>query len=65
MTKASRISAMLPKAIEPNSIGYFLLGQSLEHVGDSGRANLAYQQAQRSSRDMSQTRQAAAKLLAE
>lgn len=52
-------------AVEPADIGYFLLGQALEHVGDSERANLAYQQARRSSRDISQTRQAAAKLLAE
>ncbi len=52
-------------AVEPTDIGYFLLGQALEHAGDSERAKLAYEQARRSSRDISQTRQAAAKLLAE
>lgn len=52
-------------AVEPTDIGYFLLGQALEHVGDPGRAKLAYQQAQRSSQDMDQTRKAAARLLAE
>jgi protein O-mannosyl-transferase len=52
-------------AVEPTDIGYFLLGQALEHAGDSNRAKLAYQQAQRSSRDIDRTRQAAAKLLAE
>lgn len=52
-------------AVEPTDIGYFLLGQSLEHAGDTQRAKLAYDQAQRSSSDMEQTRRAAAKLLAE
>ena len=52
-------------AVEPTDIGYFLLGQALEHAGDSKRAKLAYQQEQRSSRDIDQTRKAAAKLLAE
>jgi tetratricopeptide (TPR) repeat protein len=52
-------------AVEPTGIGYFLLGQALEHAGDSQRAKLAYQQAQRSSRDLDQTSKAAAKLLAE
>jgi protein O-mannosyl-transferase len=52
-------------AVEPTDIGYFLLGQALEHAGESQRAKLAYEQAQRSSRDIGQTRQAAAKLLAE
>jgi tetratricopeptide (TPR) repeat protein len=50
---------------EPSDVGYFLLAQALEHAGDSDRAKLAYQQAQRSSRDIAQTRQAATKLLAE
>ena len=52
-------------AVEPTDVAYFLLGQALEHSGDSERAKLAYQQARRSSRDISQTRQTAAKLLAE
>jgi protein O-mannosyl-transferase len=52
-------------AVEPTDIGYFLLGQALEHAGDSDRAKLAYQQAQRSSRNIDETRKAAAKLLAE
>jgi tetratricopeptide (TPR) repeat protein len=52
-------------AVEPTGIGYFLLGQALEHAGDSERAKRAYEQAQRSSRDLDQTRKAAAKLLAE
>lgn len=52
-------------AVEPTDIGYFLLGQALEHAGDSQRAKRAYEQAQRSSRDMDQTRKGAAKLLAE
>ena len=52
-------------AVEPTDIGYFLLGQALEHAGDSERSKLAYEHAQRSSRNMIQTRQAAAKLVAE
>jgi tetratricopeptide (TPR) repeat protein len=52
-------------AVEPTDIGYSLLGQALEHAGDSKRAKLAYQQAQRSSRNLDETRKAAAKLLAE
>ena len=52
-------------AVEPTDIGYFLLGQALDHAGDSERAKLAYQQAQRSSRNIDETRKAAAKLLAE
>jgi Tfp pilus assembly protein PilF len=52
-------------AVEPSDIGYFLLGQALEHAGDRERAKLAYQKAQRSSRDIDETRRAAAKLLAE
>ena len=52
-------------AVEPTDIGYFLLGQALDHAGDSDRAKLAYQQAQRSSRNIDETRKAAAKLLAE
>ena len=52
-------------AVEPTDIGYLLLGQALEHAGDAERAKLAYEQAQRSSRDINQTRRAAAKLLAE
>jgi len=52
-------------AVEPTDVGYFLLGQALQHAGDSERAKLAYQQAQHSSRDIDQTRKAAAKLLAE
>jgi hypothetical protein len=52
-------------AVEPSDVGYFLLGQALEHAGDSQRAKLAYQQAQHSSRDLDLTRKAAAKLLAE
>ena len=52
-------------AIAPSDIGYLLLGQVLEHAGDLERAKMAYQQAQRSSRDINQTRKAAAKLLAE
>lgn len=51
--------------VEPTDVAYFLLGQALERSGDSERAKLAYQQAERSSRGISQTRQAAAKLLAE
>lgn len=51
--------------VEPTDVGYFLLGLALEHAGDSERAKLAYQQAQQLSRDLNQTRQAAAKLLAE
>ena len=52
-------------AVEPTDIGYFLLAQALDHEGDHQRAKLAYQQAQRSSRDIDQARKAAAKLLAE
>jgi protein O-mannosyl-transferase len=52
-------------AVEPTDIGYFLLGQALEHAGDSERAKRAYERAQRSSRDIDETRKAAAKLLAE
>jgi tetratricopeptide (TPR) repeat protein len=52
-------------AVEPSDIGYFLLGQALEHAGDTERAKLAYQQAQRTSRNLDETRKAAAKLLAE
>ena len=52
-------------AVEPTGVGYFLLGQALEHAGDTQRAKLAYDQAHRSSSDMEQTRKAAAKLLAE
>ena len=52
-------------AVEPTAIGYFLLGQALEHSGDRDRAKRAHEQAQRSSRDIDQTRKAAAKLLAE
>jgi protein O-mannosyl-transferase len=52
-------------AVEPTDIGYFLLGQALDHVGDSDRAKLAYQQAQRSSPNIDETRKATAKLLAE
>jgi protein O-mannosyl-transferase len=51
--------------VEPTDVGYFLLGQALDHAGDSARAKLAYQQAERLSQDISQTRQAAVKLLAE
>jgi protein O-mannosyl-transferase len=52
-------------AVEPSDIGYFLLGQALDNAGDHERAKLAYQQAQRSSRNMDETRKAVAKLLAE
>jgi tetratricopeptide (TPR) repeat protein len=52
-------------AVEPTDIGYFLLGQALDHAGDSDRAKLAYQQAQRSSPNIDETRKATAKLLAE
>ena len=52
-------------SVAPTDIGYFLLGQALEHAGDHERAKLAYQQAQRSSQDINQTRETAAKLLAE
>jgi tetratricopeptide (TPR) repeat protein len=52
-------------AVEPSDVGYFLLGQALEHAGDTERAKLAYQQAQRSSRNLDETRKAAGKLLAE
>jgi protein O-mannosyl-transferase len=52
-------------AVEPTDLAYFLLGQALDHAGDLDRAKHAYQQAQRSSRDIDQTRKAAAKLLAE
>jgi protein O-mannosyl-transferase len=52
-------------AVEPTDIGYFLLGQALEQAGDSGRAKAAYQQAQRSSRNLDEIRKAATKLLTE
>jgi protein O-mannosyl-transferase len=52
-------------AAQPSDVGYFLLGQALEYAGDRDRAKLAYEKAQQSSRDLNQTRQAAAKLLAE
>jgi protein O-mannosyl-transferase len=52
-------------AVEPSDIGYFLLGQALDHAGDHERAKLAYEQAQRSSRNLDETRKAAAKLLTE
>jgi tetratricopeptide (TPR) repeat protein len=52
-------------AVEPSGIGYFVLGQALEHAGDPERAKLAYQQAERSSKDLDETRKTAAKLLAE
>jgi tetratricopeptide (TPR) repeat protein len=52
-------------SVEPSDVGYFLLGQALDHAGDSDRAKRAYQQAQRSSRNLDETRKAAAKLLAE
>ena len=52
-------------AVEPSDLGYFLLGQALDHAGDHERAKLAYEKAQQSSRDLNQTRKAAAKLLAE
>jgi protein O-mannosyl-transferase len=52
-------------AVEPSDIGYFLLGQALDNAGDHERAKLAYQQAQRSSRNMDETRKTAAKLLTE
>lgn len=49
----------------PSDIGYFLLGQALEHTGDSERAKLAYKEAEQLSRDMNETRRAADKLLEE
>jgi Tfp pilus assembly protein PilF len=52
-------------AVEPTAVGYFLLGQALEHAGDSARAKLAYQQARDTSGDISHARQAAEKLLAQ
>lgn len=52
-------------AAQPSDVGYFLLGQALEYAGDRDRAKLAYEKAQQSSRDLNETRQAAAKLLAE
>jgi protein O-mannosyl-transferase len=52
-------------AVEPSDIGYFLLGQALDNAGDHERAKLANQKAQQSSRDLNETRKAAAKLLAE
>src|SRR4051812_17726319 len=52
-------------AVEPSDIGYFLLGQALDNAGDHERAKLANQKAQQSSRDLDETRKAAAKLLAE
>jgi tetratricopeptide (TPR) repeat protein len=52
-------------AVEPTAVGYFLLGQALEHAGDSERAKLAYQQAGRLPGDLSQARQAAARLLSQ
>jgi protein O-mannosyl-transferase len=52
-------------AVEPSDIGYFLLGQALDNAEDHERAKLAYQQAQRASRNMDETRKAVAKLLAE
>ncbi len=52
-------------SVEPSDLGYFLLGRALEHAGDPQRAKRAYEQAERLSRDINQTRKAAAKLLAE
>ncbi len=52
-------------SVEPSDVGYFLLGQALEHAGDSDRAKRAYLQAQRSSLNLEETRKAADELLAE
>ncbi len=52
-------------AVEPTAVGYFLLGQALEHAGDSERAKLAYQQAGAPSGDLSKARQAAEELLSQ
>lgn len=61
---ATRYFAMYA-ALEPTEVAYFLLGQALEHSGDAQRAKLAYGQALRLSKDMSQTKKEAADLLAQ
>jgi Flp pilus assembly protein TadD len=50
-------------AVEPNDVGFFLLGKALEHAGDSQRAQWAYDRAQDLSKDMSATKHKAAKLV--
>jgi len=52
-------------AVEPSDVGYVLLGQALEHAGQPERARLAYQQAQRVSKNIQETRQQVTKLLAD
>jgi Flp pilus assembly protein TadD len=52
-------------AAEPSDVAYFLLGQALEHSGDTQRANLAYAKAQEISSDITKTRKQADSLLAQ
>ena len=49
-------------ALEPSDVGYLLLGQALDHVGQADRARLAYRQAQQLSTDIDHARQEMAKL---
>ena len=59
---ATRYFAMYA-GLEPTDVAYFLLGQALEHAGDAQRAELAYDEARRISKDISQTKEEAANLL--
>jgi protein O-mannosyl-transferase len=52
-------------ALDPNDVGYLLLANALHYAGRDADANLAYQQAQRLSTDLANTRQRAARLLAQ
>ncbi len=52
-------------ALDPNDVGYLLLANALHNAGRDADANLAYQQVQRLSPDLAQTRQRAAQLAAQ
>jgi tetratricopeptide (TPR) repeat protein len=49
-------------ALEPSDVGYLLLANALRQAGRPNEANLAYQQAQRLSNDITQAQQRAAQL---
>jgi len=51
--------------LEPSDVGYLLLADALRHAGRAQDADLAYRQALQLSRDISQSRQRAAQLLAQ
>jgi len=51
-------------ALDPTDVGYLLLANALHNAGRDTDANLAYQQVQRLSPDLAQTRQRAAQLAA-